>query len=941
MKYGQENARLQAKWTPQVGSSPSIEFTGVDAHSSFELGSLGRVAFENSVANPYAQAMTIVASTDDITPSAANTGGRVYIYIGTKTNTGNTVEKAGLTNGTNYAIQVGSVAIEDRNTPLSGSFTLVTPGATSSTTGGTQFLRPEDIAWDPLHPNVAYFATTDQYDQVKDGIGTTVARSRLYRLTFADITNSTAGGTIEAVLDGTEDHNMFDNLAVDRYGRVMLQEDPGNQVHNAKIWEYDIATDHLTQIAMHDPARFGGIGRAATAPYNVDEESSGIIDVSDNFGPGSYLFDVQAHYAINAANPNGFSNPNELVEGGQLLLMRVATPDWAKADSATAVYGGSVSGNVLNNDNASPATVISHTNPTNGSLTLNPDGSYTYTPNAGFAGIDSFSYTAAAAQIYKTAPNIVMTAGGPVNLSGFGSAVTAVPGTTDEVYGLTDRGPNVDGPGGSKIEPIPSFNPAIARFKLVNGQAILQEYIALKGPNGEPYNGQAVSGLGNTNEVITDLDGNILPANPWGYDPEGIVALPDGTFWVSDEYGPFITHFAHDGTQIERLAPGSGLPAELALRRANRGMEGLTITPDGTTLVGMMQSPLNNGFTSSSVNNATTPVRIVTYRLADGEVHEYLYLLNRPVTPASTSVSEIMAQTNTTFLVDERDGEYTPGGTKKLYTIELAGATDVGPNSPLINGTTVKYDPNNGGLLFLVSGVWTPIEKLVASQNTGTAANTLSAKGVIAVGKTLFLDVSAMLKAIDPSGAFFSHDKLEGLTMLPGGKLVISNDSDFGIAGVSNGSAPFQLTSKTSPVTGEVDNTEFLVIDLSKLAAPLSKTTVTIKVVYDVQSSIPKTVVNAGSTLPIEVVVKDANGNNVGSPDLKVKATGLVGPGGVSYPVDDAGNSNPDGLFRYDPVTRRYKFNLKTSKSMPAGKYTFSYTVGNDPTVYTVTFEIK
>jgi len=93
--------------------------TGAYAHNSYELGLLGRVGFENSVANPYAQAKTIVASTDDTTPSNSNTGGRVYIYIGTKTNTGNTVEKAGLTNGTNYAIQVGSVAIEDRNTPLS------------------------------------------------------------------------------------------------------------------------------------------------------------------------------------------------------------------------------------------------------------------------------------------------------------------------------------------------------------------------------------------------------------------------------------------------------------------------------------------------------------------------------------------------------------------------------------------------------------------------------------------------------------------------------------------------------------------------------------------------------------------------------------------------------------------------------------------------------
>ena len=31
-------------------------------------------------------------------------------------------------------------------------------------------------------------------------------------------------------------------------------------------------------------------------------------------------------------------------------------------------------------------------NPTNGTLTLNANGSFTYTPNAGFSGIDTFTY---------------------------------------------------------------------------------------------------------------------------------------------------------------------------------------------------------------------------------------------------------------------------------------------------------------------------------------------------------------------------------------------------------------------------------------------------------------------------------------------------------------------------------------------------------------------
>ena len=165
-----------------------------------------------------------------------------------------------------------------------------------------------------------------------------------------------------------------------------------------------------------------------------------------------------------------------------------------------------------------------------------------------------------------------------------------MPGRDDQVWGLTDRGPNVDGPDGSKIEPIPSFTPALGRFELRNGKARLLQTVLLRAADGTPYNGQ-VNSQASTGETITDLDGDVLPSSPYGYDSEGLVALPDGTFWVSDEYGPFITHFDRRGRAIDRLSPLDGsLPAELALRTPNRGMEGLSITPDGRTLVGIMQS---------------------------------------------------------------------------------------------------------------------------------------------------------------------------------------------------------------------------------------------------------------------------------------------------------------------------------------------------------------
>jgi hypothetical protein len=119
--------------------------------------------------------------------------------------------------------------------------------------------------------------------------------------------------------------NMFDNLTVNAQGIVILTEDVGNAAHNGKIWSYNPSNNALVRLTNHDVARFGDVGVSPVAPYSADEEASGILDVSSILGAGKYLFVDQAHYQINAANPRGFSNPDELVEGGQLMAATFAT----------------------------------------------------------------------------------------------------------------------------------------------------------------------------------------------------------------------------------------------------------------------------------------------------------------------------------------------------------------------------------------------------------------------------------------------------------------------------------------------------------------------------------------------------------------------------------------------------------------------------------------
>lgn len=304
---------------------------GDQSRTGYEMPHCGLFAWENNLANPFSQRKTITIGTDDTTQP---NGGQIYVWVGEKQTTGNVVERAGLTrqssNDNLYVVRVNGLTPdgtgatnEDRATPLNGTFNLQNLGDVSGLTQAgleslsdaqhaTQFLRPEDGAWDPNNPSDFYFVVTDRYDQVKDGVGSQVGRSRLYRLRFSDITHPELGGSITCLLNGTEAGNMFDNITVSPRGSIFIQEDVGNEAHNGKIWRYSTNKGTLEMVAHHDPARFGDLGMPASVPFNQDEESSGITQVYDILGEGWFLCDVQAHY-----NPGNA----ELVEGGQLVAI--------------------------------------------------------------------------------------------------------------------------------------------------------------------------------------------------------------------------------------------------------------------------------------------------------------------------------------------------------------------------------------------------------------------------------------------------------------------------------------------------------------------------------------------------------------------------------------------------------------------------------------------
>jgi hypothetical protein len=244
-------------------------------------------------------------------------------------------------------------------------------------------------------------------------------------------------------------------------------------------------------------------------------------------------------------------------------------------------------------------------------------------------------------------------------------------------------------------------------------------------------------------------------------DPEGIRISNDGeSVFISDEYGPYLYQFDRDSGRrvrafklpekfaISHLSPvgNTEISGNITGRVANKGMEGLAISPDDRYLFGAMQSPLiQDGGTDAAFT------RIVRVDIHSGAITEYAYELTNigsAAKPKYGTISEILAINDHEFLVDERDGkgfsDNSSAAFKRLYRIDLNGAANVGS----------------------VIG----------------AAN-LAGK---AVSKTLFLDVVTTLNA----HGFAAEDipaKLEGIAFGPDvtiagvaeHTLFVSNDNDY------------------------------------------------------------------------------------------------------------------------------------------------------------------
>jgi ELWxxDGT repeat protein len=120
--------------------------------------------------------------------------------------------------------------------------------------------------------------------------------------------------------------------------------------------------------------------------WKSDGTAAGTVMVADT-SSGAFNFSP-----VGLTNVNGtlFFSAFDVVHGRELWCLSLSPQN----DHAETAWGTPVTINVRANDfTATGASIIGTTRPAHGSAAVNPDGTITYTPAAGFAGTDTFTYT--------------------------------------------------------------------------------------------------------------------------------------------------------------------------------------------------------------------------------------------------------------------------------------------------------------------------------------------------------------------------------------------------------------------------------------------------------------------------------------------------------------------------------------------------------------------
>ncbi|GAA2097223.1 esterase-like activity of phytase family protein [Actinomadura alba] len=154
------------------------------------------------------------------------------------------------------------------------------------------------------------------------------------------------------------------------------------------------------------------------------------------------------------------------------------------------------------------------------------------------------------------------------------------------------------------------------------------------------------------------------------FDPESIVRLSDGTYWIGDEFGPFLLRFSATGKLLSAPIPMPGvkspqnpyLNGEQPNLGSSKGFEGMARSVDGRTLYPLLEGTV--------AGDAPGALRMSEFDLRKGGYtgRRWVYQLESP----ANAIGDAIAVDAHRFLVIERDnGQGDTAAFKRIYLADL------------------------------------------------------------------------------------------------------------------------------------------------------------------------------------------------------------------------------------------------------------------------------
>lgn len=507
-------------FAPEESNNTSRGWAVTPDGTAVAIDGLGRFAKENVVAASQYRATnsnkTVLLSSED------NADGELYLWIGTQT----AEDPNGFKNGDLYVLKVTNADYEGQvSGKTTATWTKVDQSAvfnadgTPKTTGtdlttfvnsagkSTNFQRIEDIAEDPNRPGTFYFVTTGTKKPPGQPSAADVATpdlaenpyGRLYRFSLNTTDPTGAIDNFELLLTGGPGKGTsYDNIVVDRSGKILIQEDETSfggdlmkaENREASIFAFDPTTNTINrQFTLNEDA--------AGSVYNHPDvkgewESSGIVEVPglSVADRGAYLFDVQAHTVRN--NVTNATNQNILngnhIEGGQLLVSlpvpRVQLVGFASLPADTYAEGPPSGNGISGNGRTGP---------------------FPGQPVQGFSAVQFAS--------------------------------------SDTFYFLPDNGYGAKNNSADFLLRLYRVDPNFRGAENGDGSVRVLDFIQFSDPDGKvPF---SIVNEETTDRLLTGAD----------FDIESFVIAADGTIWVGDEFGPYLLHFDATGKLLDAPIP--------------------------------------------------------------------------------------------------------------------------------------------------------------------------------------------------------------------------------------------------------------------------------------------------------------------------------------------------------------------------------------------------